>query len=155
MSQTDRPKPDQNGNNDPLSALDSDLADAIQQLESLLDSQTQAELTADGNKESLPILDDVVTSQDAAHDDEFDIDDSDKPATTLPHGSNERPDPQAIRHLLDQLSTQLETELDSVVDLLKHNALREFRTELAAALKIDPQQLDSGDEDASDDPTLR
>lgn len=156
MSHTDRPTHGKPG-------PDADLGDAIHQLEKLLHTQTQTEsfATGAGDNEALPILDDVV--DDASGDEDIVVndkaDDIDIVAAPLSHNTDTRPDPQAIRKLLDQLAAQMETELETVVDMLKHSVLQEFKTELAAALKIDPLQLDStsgiDSDSVGDDPSIR
>lgn len=139
MSQSDRqPQRPDSG--------DADLGDAIRQLETLLDSQAD-----DGSpaSEKLPLLDDIVADDDS----EPAADDHAAAPSAVPAAAG--PDPQQIRQLLDQLAEQLETELETVVGMLKYSVLTEFRNELAAALKLDPQQLDSADQDSNDDSAVR
>lgn len=124
---------------------DADLGDAIRQLETLLDSQADGDSPA---SEKLPLLDDIVEGEDSEP-----LADADAAAPSATPAA--RPDPQQIRQLLDQLADQLETELETVVGMLKHSILTEFRSELAAALKLDPQQLDSDEQDSNDDTTVR
>ncbi len=107
---------------------DADLGDAIRQLETLLDSQADDDSPA---SEKLPLLDDIVESEDSEA-----LAGADAAAPTTAPAA--RPDPQQIRQVLDQLAEQLETELETVVGMLKHSILTEFRNELAAALKLDP-----------------
>lgn len=128
---------------------DADLGDALRQLETLLDTQTSSDNPAE---EKLPVLDDVVDPEEYSPE----MNDAITGLTSaLTADEATRPDPRQIRELIDGLAEQMEVELETVVGMLKHSMLHEFKSELAAALKLDPQQLDSQNDDPNDDPTLR
>lgn len=112
---------------------DADLSGAIKQLEALLDAQPDN----DGS-EQLPVLDDVIEPGTEEAGEAFE-----QQIATPSFTGTTRPDPEQIRALLDRIAEQMEAELESVVGMLKHNMLKEFRNELATALNIDPQQLDT------------
>lgn len=116
---------------------DADLSHAIKQLETLLDSQT-----GDGEPggEKLPVLDEIVDTDAEGSDGTFEFELAE---SGTPFSSTTKPDPEQIRAVLDRIAGQMETELESVIGILKQNMLEEFRNELATVLNMDPQQLDT------------
>lgn len=144
MSQSDH-------KSDKRRAAQADLGDALKQLETLLDTQTGDD---EASEPELPVLDDVVDPDavlpnDAAEEAAAEL------TAALSTDENARPDPRVIRQLLDQLAGRMEIELESVVGLLKYNVLQEFRQELANALQLDVQELDTPAEDDKDTPVNR
>jgi len=116
---------------------DADLSRAIKQLETLLDSQASNE---EPGGEKLPVLDEIVDTDTEGSDGTFEFE---LTASGTPFSSTTRPDPEQIRAVLDRIAGQMDTELESVIGVLKQNMLEEFRSEIAAVLNMDPQQLDT------------
>lgn len=130
---------------------DADLGDALRQLETLLDSKTSSD-DPDPAADNLPVLDDIVDPEEYSHE----MNDAITGLTSvLTADEATRPDPRQIRDLIDGLAEQMEVELETVVGMLKHSVLHEFKSELATALNLDPQQLDSQKNNLNDDSTLR
>ncbi len=117
---------------------DTDLSHAIRQLETLLDSQPDTD--SDGG-DKLPVLDEIVDADAQGPDDDFDAEF--EPSSSGTSFSNAAgPDPEQIRAVLERIAGQMDTELESVVSLLKQNMLEAFKSELATALNMDPRDLD-------------
>jgi len=120
------------------SGKDPDLSQAIRQLESLLDSQSETDSEGGNN---LPVLDEVVDTDAQGPDDDFNVE-FELASSGTSFGNAAEPDPEQIRALLERIAGQMDTELESVVSLLKQNMLESFKNELATALNMDPQDLD-------------
>ena len=114
-------------NNDP------DLSQAIRQLESLLDSQSEMTLDDD---EALPVLDEIVQSEDEV---------MNNPADTFTVNTltpNRQPEPALVRAALERIADHFDTELARVGDELKQRMIAECKDEIAAALNMDPETLE-------------
>ncbi len=117
---------------------DPDLSQAIRQLESLLDSQSDTDSDSD---DTLPVLDEIVDTDAQGPDDDFDVEfELSSPETSFSDAAE--PDPEQISVVLERIAGQMDTELESVVSLLKQNMLEAFKSELATALNMDPRDLD-------------
>lgn len=115
------------------SKKDTDLSQAIRQLESLIDSQPEITLDDD---EALPVLDEVVQSDDAI---------ADNPADTFTVNSLNpapQPEPALVRAALERIAGHFDTELARVSDELKQRMIAECKDEIATALNMDPETLE-------------
>ncbi len=120
-------------NHSTQSNKDPDLSQAIRQLESLLDSQSEITLDDD---EALPVLDEVVQSGDEVVADPADT------FTVTSLNPTQQPEPALIRAALERIASHFDTELSRISDELKQRMIAECKDEIAAALNMDPETLE-------------
>ena len=111
-----------------------ELSEKLEELESLLENESNAELAS---KITVPVLDDLVTEADFINtEDEYNIEDVE----------------QQISQLAEKLEHKFSGELDQLVRLLKDNLKNSIVEELRQQANLDNVDDDSESEDELDKP---
>lgn len=111
-----------------------ELSEKLEELESLLENESNAELAS---KITVPVLDDLVTEADFINtEDEYNIEDVE----------------QQISQLAEKLEHKFSGELDQLVRLLKDNLKNSIVEELRQQANLDNVDDDSESEDEVDKP---
>lgn len=97
--------------------------------------------------QNLPVLDDIIDPEADGSGELTDFGSMTQAETSKPQTT----ETELAREALQRLSEQMEMELEVLVSMLKENMMNEFREKLASVLGIDPQQLESIDNDDDDD----
>lgn len=122
------------------------LGRALKQLEALLEARTRENQTGEpevSTDQNLPVLDDIIDPEADGSGEMTDFGSMTPAETSRPQIT----EAELARDALQRLSEQMEIELEVLVSMLKENMMNEFREKLASVLGIDPQQLESIEND--------